>query len=559
MRWLASRAVAIVGSTVLCVAGCLTSQEAPADGGGVEDPPITISGGSGGSNSQGGDAGESNGGTGRGGGSGTSSGKGDTDCNDDGDCEFRPDGRSKCSVPTGECVDCLIASDCDSNEQCTDNECVPLAICTSSSDCPPGTVCNTSTDVCVECISTADCTESEMCVSNTCRERCTVDGHCAPLGLRCDTGSGYCVSCLSDDDCEDARNCQLGTCVRDVCVEGTSTCEAAGLAVCSANGSVQGQPTPCGSQQTCLEDADGARCEPWVCIPGYEGCSTTMGERVVRCSDDGLTEEEVQDCADTMQLCIGGACTDAVCEPSTRFCAGNTVQQCDTTGMSFYLYQTCPTNQFCNPNTVTCAARLCTPGQPTCNGTVYTTCNEDGFGYEAGGTDCSTTDEFCGPMGCTTSAVDLIPATPTLYSSALGGYIMLNAYSVTSSRNLALIEQYMNPTSAITLVWLVYESTTQTGTYTLISNTSTTSTTGTGYQSSGALSVPLVAGRYYAIGLLWTSTTFFGYQQTTPSQTTSFGALFSAVVTTTSTTTPPTTVSVATNSVFVPQRLTTVP
>ena len=533
MRWLGSRAVAIVGSTVLCAAGCLTSQEAPADGGGIEDPPITINGGSGGANSQGGDAGEATGGTGRGGGAGTSS-SGDGDCDDDSDCEFRPDDRSKCHAPSGDCVDCLTPSDCDSSEQCVDNECRPIG-----------------------CVSATDCAESETCVSNTCRERCTTDSHCLPSGQRCNVGPNYCVDCLGDSDCDASRNCQQGVCVRDICVEGTTSCETGGLVTCNANGSDLGYPVACATRETCLEDSEGARCEPWVCTPGYEGCSTAMGERVVRCSDDGLTEMELQDCADTMQLCIGGACTDAVCEPSARFCAGNTVQQCDTTGMSFYLYQTCTTNQYCNPATTTCAVRLCTPNQPACNGNVYTTCNEDGFGYTGTGTDCSTTGQFCGPMGCTTSAVDTIPASPTLLASSLSNYVMMNVYSVTGDRNLLLIEQYMNPTTAQTLTWHVYESVTQTGTYTSISSTTTTSTPGEGYQASGALNVPLVAGRFYAIGVSWTTPgLLMSYMTGTTPQMTSFGEHISMIYQSTSS--PPASIPYSAPSGYVvAQRLTT--
>ncbi|HEX6765640.1 MAG TPA: hypothetical protein VF103_09190, partial [Polyangiaceae bacterium] len=100
-----------------------------------------------------------------------------------------------------------------------------------------------------------------------------------------------------------------------------------------------------------------------------------------------------------------------------------------------------------------------------------------------------------------------------------------------------------------------------TGTYANISNTTTTTTTtGVGYYASGTLAVPLVAGRFYAIGVHWsTPSLLFGYQTgVTPVQTTSFGALFSAYVT--SVTTPPTTVPyTAASNYFFPQRLTTAP
>jgi hypothetical protein len=111
----------------------------------------------------------------------------------------------------------------------------------------------------------------------------------------------------------------------------------------------------------------------------------------------------------------------------------------------------------------------------------------------------------------------------------------------------------------MTLTWHVYESLTQTGVYTSISNTTTTSTTGVGYQSSGALAVPLVAGRFYAIGVSWTTPSLlFGYQQASATQALSFGALFGGGFYTP----PPTGTisgSTAQTTAFVPQRLTTAP
>jgi hypothetical protein len=561
MRWLHCRAVAIVCSTVLCAVGCLTTQEAPSDDGGIEDPPITVSGGSGGSNNQGGDAGESTGGRETGGSGGTSSGGGsDSGCNDDSDCEFRIDGRSRCSVPSGECVDCLSAGDCASNEECVDNECRGYTVCSTRDDCPPGLVCYTAVSVCVECVSASDCAASEICVSNACRERCSVDSHCAPTGQRCDAGTGYCVDCLGHADCDESRHCDdaTGTCVRDVCVGGSSTCEGNGYVGCDADGTMELGFVPCATMQICVEDDDGARCETQICTPNATMCSET-DETIVTCSDDGLSVDVEEDCAESNQICIGGECVAAVCEANTTFCAGNTVQQCDSTGMSSYTLQTCPTNQRCNPATTMCAGPICTPNEPACDGNVFTTCDEEGFGYTGTGTDCTMTDQVCGPMGCITGVIDTIPASPTLYADALPNYLMTNVYSVTAARNLTHIEQYMNPSSAITLTWHVYESTTQTGTYTRIFSTPTTSTTGEGYQSSGAISVPLVAGRFYAIGVSWTTATGFGYQTgMAPSQLTSFGQHISSILVSTSA--PAASISYsAPSTYFVPQRLTTAP
>lgn len=560
---------AVAGTTVFCASGCLTSQEDTGgdDGGEFEDPPITIEKGGSGGGSQGGDAGEPSGGSnptgGRAGASGSGSGKGGSDsgCSDDTDCELRV-GSPRCSVPTGECVECLTVSDCGGASECVNNECRPITPCATTENCPQGQVCNPSTDICVECITSNDCRADEECAGNVCRPSCTVDGHCAPFGLVCG-GSGYCVSCLSDSDCPEDRNCQNGTCARDICVGGSGSCEGNVLTSCNEAGSVLSSPTSCTTGYSCLEQGSEAACEPWICTPGTTGCSLTT-EAVVECSADGLEETVIQACA-TGEFCISStsSCMTTIYNPSTRFCMGNVVHQCDSTGSTSTPVQTCTTAQFCQESgtTAACVALLCTPNTPACDGNVYTTCNAMGTGYTGTRTDCTATDQFCGPSGCTTSSIDTVPASPTLYTSgALGNYLMLNYYTVTGDRTLSRIEFYANPASATQISWLVYEATVQTSTYTRLSITTTTSTTGEGYQASGALSVPLVAGRFYAIGVAWTTPVMlFGYQTgVTPTQTTSFGALFSAYVVNNGT--PPTSVPYTSpSSYFFPQRLTTTP
>src|SRR5262249_28792723 len=58
--------------------------------------------------------------------------------------------------------------------------------------------------------------------------------------------------------------------------------------------------------------------------------------------------------------------------------------------------------QYCDSASTMCKARLCTPNQPSCNGTILATCNADGSGYLAGGVDCA-------PRACSGGAcVDVI-------------------------------------------------------------------------------------------------------------------------------------------------------
>ncbi|MDO8586327.1 MAG: S8 family serine peptidase [Armatimonadota bacterium] len=79
----------------------------------------------------------------------------------------------------------------------------------------------------------------------------------------------------------------------------------------------------------------------------------------------------------------------------------------------------------------------------------------------------------------------------------------LNCFNCTSSRTLTQIEIYLNITST-QLQFVVYESATQSGTYSqLHSSTVASSGTGAKFYSSGPISVALQAGKYYLIGAAW--------------------------------------------------------
>jgi hypothetical protein len=164
--------------------------------------------------------------------------------------------------------------------------------------------------------------------------------------------------------------------------------------------------------------------------------------------------------------------------------------------------------------------------------------------------DCAASGLSCVAGACVTvtNTVDTADPTPTTGSSTTSSAAVtkVDFYSVTTSRTLRLIEMYFGntttPTVNATLTWVVYEATTQTGTYSLISSTSTAaSATTPQYFGSAALSVPLVAGRFYAIGVGWTAATGYYYKPAVTSPiTTSFGTLLGGY---TFAADPPTTVS----------------
>ena len=77
-----------------------------------------------------------------------------------------------------------------------------------------------------------------------------------------------------------------------------------------------------------------------------------------------------------------------MCTPSSYFCESGNVMHCSADGLSKFIYDTCTATEFCTAGDSTCNPQVCTPGQPACNGNVATTCNSNGSGYVAGGTNC---------------------------------------------------------------------------------------------------------------------------------------------------------------------------
>ena len=103
-------------------------------------------------------------------------------------------------------------------------------------------------------------------------------------------------------------------------------------------------------------------------------------------------------------------------------------------------------------------------------------------------------------------------------------YTEFNVYQCTTNVTLSQIEIYLNISTSTPLEFVVYGSTSYTGTYNQVfSATLASSGTGTGFYSSGAISVPLVAGNYYAIGAAWSGTAADGVDIASAGSSTAFG------------------------------------
>jgi hypothetical protein len=101
-----------------------------------------------------------------------------------------------------------------------------------------------------------------------------------------------------------------------------------------------------------------------------------------------------------------------------------------------------------------------------------------------------------------------------------------NIYHITTEVLLSEFRFYLNITSSTQLYFVVYESSSLTGTYTKVAeNYISSSGTGEGWYSSGSMSVTLTAGKYYYLGTSWNGTATYGRGTESVPLSTSFGTL----------------------------------
>jgi hypothetical protein len=184
-----------------------------------------------------------------------------------------------------------------------------------------------------------------------------------------------------------------------------------------------------------------------------------------------------------------------------------------------------------------CKPELCAPSLVgTCNQNLLTIC-ADGTGYVV--KDCAEDGLTCFNGACRPTVVDTVGeagrvAVPTTVGAA--GASIFNFYSVHTTRTLTGITQLRFQGSAIPLTWVVFESASQEGPYGIIMSRTTTSNgvSSGAAESSGPISCPLVAGRFYAIGMELPAGAVYDVAQEASSsvlpEATSFGQLLSAKV-----------------------------
>jgi hypothetical protein len=177
---------------------------------------------------------------------------------------------------------------------------------------------------------------------------------------------------------------------------------------------------------------------------------------------------------------------------------------------------------------------------------MLSACNADGTATVT--TDCAMTGKSCYNGHCVASIFDNIGYTGWTTSPAMAagatGVTLLDFFEATASRTITNLEIIMVQRNSVALDWRILEATDQAGPYQTIFSMRTMSGGGgqTSSETTGPIEVPIVAGRFYAIGVALPAGANYHLQQqaekTLPLEV-SFGRLTSAAVVSSASATSP--------------------
>jgi hypothetical protein len=203
-----------------------------------------------------------------------------------------------------------------------------------------------------QCASAALCDVVALqCVPPTCgarENRCTEDGALQVCNAE---RTGF----TTVEQCRSAAFCSATpgrTGCEAECRAGRQRCNGPQIEVCRADRSgfdLVGEP--CASAALCVE-ADVARCEVPVCVPGVFACD---GALLSRCSDEANRFIGINQC-DTPELCLAAEqrCADPSCEVGAQRCSGNVLERCNAARNGFAPVETCSSALLCDPTAPQC-------------------------------------------------------------------------------------------------------------------------------------------------------------------------------------------------------------
>ncbi len=315
-----------------------------------------------------------------------------------------------CNETTDTCKQCLVNSECDDQNPCTDDTCSVNFTCQHAAhtrSCDDGNPCTTN-DKCAAgaCVGGAppNCNDNNVCTTDTCD---VILGciHTDNL-LPCDDGNACSLQdfCLQgtcrqgrERNCDDNNPCTDDSCnVNSGCVHhnNADTCDDGDPCtegdVCAA-GQCHGAPKNCADTVACTVDkcvngvcqnvADNSRCSNGNWCDGTETCNAITG-----------CQPGTPPCDDNI------ACTTDNCDPDAQTCSHTANNAACSNGLFCDGVETCSLTLGCQPGT-----------PPNCNDNVTCTvdsCDEqnDICLHTPNAASCADTnvctDDVCSPTGC---------------------------------------------------------------------------------------------------------------------------------------------------------------
>lgn len=340
----------------------------------------------------------------------------------------------------------------------------------------------------------------------------------ATAGAPSEAGSGAEQAGAAGQDTSSAAGA-AGAPGGDVCNPGDQACEEGDVVECNGAGDGFVLSDPCQSDESCLQSGNQAICSTQACIPEAPSCD----ENLVRvCLEDGSAYGEVlQDCTELDERCYAGECLPVVCEGETD-CVGRDVQRCTNNGTAGVAVELCLGDTYCDDSgeTPACAPQICTPFETICSSDVVYACPESGLVWEQG-EDCAPSgfcedgvcqvecesDENCSEsLVCAEDGVCRAEAADELGAPCDGDCVadesaMLYGvyYEVHDARSLSELSIGLETGAGVRIV--VYESSTEAGTYSLVYNGPGTDDAA-GQYFAQQMSVVLDASRFYLLGVV---------------------------------------------------------
>jgi hypothetical protein len=307
-----------------------------------------------------------------------------------------------------------------------------------------------------------------------------------------------------------------GTCdrvseIEDLSVGGVLTLDGVNASYDATGTLISDQSPECGSSCADIEadfDDPAVSCEPGTndvacrCQRPFElgldlafALPTSVG--ISTSSDELLMARYCQD-GDSMTLSapdIDLRFERADCRPGDAKCVGRDVQECSPDGVP--VTRSCPPNEGCFEGR---CIPGCEPGELYCNGDAERRCGADGLQFVSDAMQPCAPGVACSDGACQGPRVLLLGLDlggGSLDNVAFAGEVI----EVTESATLISYAFTLNTYDDTPLAWQVYEALGPAGPFQLVSSATSPSGPGGGEQSAPPLSVPLVQGRYYLLGV----------------------------------------------------------